>query len=128
MADSTGAHGAGTYEFGPESGRVVVKTRREGLAARAGHDLTLEITDWLVRVTAPGEAVAVALKLAEQLTLNAPLALTAVKKMVRTADGVPEADAFTVQRKVFADLMASADVREGMTAFAERRAPQWKGK
>jgi enoyl-CoA hydratase len=80
------------------------------------------------RVTAPGEAVAVALKLAEQLTLNAPLALTAVKKMVRAADGVPEADAFALQRKVFADLMASADVREGMTAFAERRAPQWKGK
>ena len=80
------------------------------------------------RVTAPGEAVAVALKLAEQLTLNAPLALTAVKKMVRAADSVPEADAFAVQRKVFADLMASADVREGMTAFAERRAPQWKGK
>jgi len=80
------------------------------------------------RVTAPGEAVAVALKLAEQLTLNAPLALTAVKKMVRAADGVPEADAIAVQRKLFADLMASADVREGMTAFAERRAPQWKGK
>jgi len=79
------------------------------------------------RVTAPGEAAATALKLTEQLTLNAPLALTAVKKMVHVADGVPEADAFTVQRKVFADLMASADVREGMTAFAEKRAPQWKG-
>ncbi len=25
-------------------------------------------------------------------------------------------------------LMASADVREGMTAFAERRAPQWTGR
>jgi hypothetical protein len=55
MADSTGTHGAGTYEFGPESGRVLVKTGREGLAARAGHDLTLEITDWLARVTTPGE-------------------------------------------------------------------------
>jgi YceI-like domain len=55
MADSTGTHGAGTYEFGPESGRVLVRTGREGLAARAGHDLTLEVTDWLGRVTTPGE-------------------------------------------------------------------------
>jgi hypothetical protein len=55
MADSSGTHGAGTYEFGPESGRVLVRTTREGLAARAGHDLTLEITDWLAQVTTPGE-------------------------------------------------------------------------
>jgi polyisoprenoid-binding protein YceI len=54
MADSTGTPWAGTYEFGPESGRVLVKTGREGLAARAGHDLTLEITDWQARVTPPG--------------------------------------------------------------------------
>jgi hypothetical protein len=56
MAESTGAHGAGTYEFGPESGRVLIRTGREGLAARAGHDLTLEITDWLAQVTTPAEA------------------------------------------------------------------------
>ncbi|WP_405471143.1 crotonase/enoyl-CoA hydratase family protein [Streptomyces canus] len=80
------------------------------------------------RVTAPGEATAVALQLAEQLTRNAPLALAAVKQIVRAAHGVPEADAFAVQRKEMADLTASADVREGMTAFAERRAPQWTGK
>ncbi|HEY6495681.1 MAG TPA: YceI family protein [Trebonia sp.] len=55
MADSTGAQGAGTYELGPGSGRVLIRTGREGLAARAGHDLTLEITDWLARVTLPGE-------------------------------------------------------------------------
>ena len=55
MADSTGTRGAGTYEFGPASGRVLVKTGRAGLAARAGHDLTLEITDWQARVTTPGE-------------------------------------------------------------------------
>src|SRR3984885_4127496 len=49
MADS------GTYEFGPASGRVLIKTGRAGLAARVGHDLTLEFTDWQARVTTPGE-------------------------------------------------------------------------
>ncbi|GAB2747595.1 crotonase/enoyl-CoA hydratase family protein [Amycolatopsis magusensis] len=80
------------------------------------------------RVTAPGDAAAVALQLAEQLALNAPLALAAVKKIVRAADGVPEPEAFAAQREVMGGLMASADVREGMTAFAERRAPKWTGK
>ena len=50
MADS------GTYELGPASGRVLVKTGRAGLAAKAGHDLTLEIIDWQARGTTPGEA------------------------------------------------------------------------
>ena len=49
MADITG-----TYELGPGDGRVLVKTGREGLAARAGHDLTLEITRWSARLTVPG--------------------------------------------------------------------------
>jgi polyisoprenoid-binding protein YceI len=39
------------YELGPGDGRVLVKTGREGLAARAGHDLTIEITRWSARVT-----------------------------------------------------------------------------
>jgi enoyl-CoA hydratase/carnithine racemase len=51
-----------------------------------------------------------------------------VKQLVRAANGVPEADAFAAQRKVMGDLTSSADVREGMTAFAERRAPKWTGK
>lgn len=44
----------GTYELGPDAGRVLVKTGREGLAARAGHDLTLEITRWSAQLTVPG--------------------------------------------------------------------------
>jgi hypothetical protein len=43
----------GTFELGPSNGRVLVKTGREGLAARAGHDLTMEITQWSARVTVP---------------------------------------------------------------------------
>jgi enoyl-CoA hydratase len=75
------------------------------------------------RVTPNGDAAAVALQLAEKLAENAPLALAAVKKIVRGS----EAEAFAAQREETKKLMQSADVREGMTAFAERRAPKWTG-
>jgi len=73
------------------------------------------------RVTPTGDAAAVALQLAEKLAENAPLALAAVKKIVRATD--PAA----AQREEIKSLMQSQDVREGMTAFAERRAPKWTG-
>ncbi len=47
---------AGTYELGPDNGRVLVRTGREGLAARVGHDLTLEVTSWSARVVVPSAA------------------------------------------------------------------------
>lgn len=41
----------GTYGVGPESGRLLVRTGRTGLGARAGHDLTIEVTGWSGTVT-----------------------------------------------------------------------------
>jgi polyisoprenoid-binding protein YceI len=40
------AMGDGTYRVGPQSGRLLVRTSRTGLGARAGHDLTIEATGW----------------------------------------------------------------------------------
>jgi hypothetical protein len=45
----------GTYALGPAAGRVVIRTARAGLAARAGHDLVLEVTRWSARVEVPAE-------------------------------------------------------------------------
>ena len=42
---------AGAYRFGPESGRLLVHTTRTGLGAKAGHDLTIEVTRWHGRAT-----------------------------------------------------------------------------
>jgi polyisoprenoid-binding protein YceI len=42
---------AGAYRLGPESGRLLVHTTRTGLGARAGHDLTIEVTRWHGRAT-----------------------------------------------------------------------------
>jgi len=50
----------GSFRLGPDSGRVVIKTGRAGLAARAGHDLTIEVTRWSATVTVPGAGVAAA--------------------------------------------------------------------
>jgi polyisoprenoid-binding protein YceI len=45
----------GNYRLGPDNGRVVLKTGRVGLAARAGHDLTLEVTRWSAQVEVPDD-------------------------------------------------------------------------
>jgi polyisoprenoid-binding protein YceI len=50
------AASSGTYRLGPDAGRVVVKTTRAGLAARVGHDLTLDVTRWSADITVPAGA------------------------------------------------------------------------
>lgn len=50
MAASTG-----NFRLGPDTGRVVIKTSRAGLAAKAGHDLTIEVTRWSAQVDVPAE-------------------------------------------------------------------------
>ncbi|MGH3198757.1 MAG: YceI family protein [Streptosporangiaceae bacterium] len=45
----------GNFRLGPGAGRVVIKTGRAGLAARAGHDLTIEVTRWSAKVSVPAE-------------------------------------------------------------------------
>ncbi len=45
----------GNFRLGPDTGRVVIKTTRAGLAARAGHDLTIEVTRWSGQVEVPAE-------------------------------------------------------------------------
>jgi polyisoprenoid-binding protein YceI len=46
----------GNFQLGPGAGRVVIKTGRAGLAARAGHDLTIEVTRWSAKGSVPTEA------------------------------------------------------------------------
>ena len=35
-----------SYKIGPGSGKLILKTSRQGLAAQVGHDLTIEVTRW----------------------------------------------------------------------------------
>lgn len=41
----------GTYEFGPQNGKMVVKVYREGMAKKAGHDLIIDVSSWKATAT-----------------------------------------------------------------------------
>jgi enoyl-CoA hydratase len=76
------------------------------------------------RLAAPGEALAAARELAATIAANGPLAIAATKRML-TAD---ESDAWERQRAIAGAVLASEDAREGARAFAEKRAPVWRGR
>jgi cyclohexa-1,5-dienecarbonyl-CoA hydratase len=55
--------------------------------------------------------------------------LRSTKKAIRAARGLPFADALGRVERIYLDeLMVTADAREGLTAFLEKRAPEWKHK
>jgi enoyl-CoA hydratase/carnithine racemase len=59
---------------------------------------------------------------------NGPLeALAAAKRAIRAAAESPGADGIRVERALFLDLFGSADQREGMRAFLEKREPRFGG-
>jgi enoyl-CoA hydratase len=66
--------------------------------------------------------------LAGRIAGNAPLALAAVKEVLRVTQGLNDADAFARQDQITSRLAASEDVHEGALAFAQKRAPVWHGK
>jgi enoyl-CoA hydratase len=79
-------------------------------------------------LTASGAALAAAQELARRVAVNAPLALARVKEVVRDVQGLNDSDAFAVQAEHASSLLTSEDAHEGAVAFAEKRAPVWRGR
>lgn len=80
------------------------------------------------RLTAPGEALAGARELAARIGANGPLAVRASKRIVvESADWTAET-MWERQAAIMGPVVASEDAREGATAFAEKRAPVWRGR
>ncbi|MBB3043191.1 crotonase/enoyl-CoA hydratase family protein [Nocardioides soli] len=79
------------------------------------------------RLAEPGQALPVALRLAEEVAANAPLALAASKQvLVRSVDW-PLAEKFDRQEEYVDPIRRSADAKEGALAFMEKREPRWSG-
>ena len=65
-----------------------------------------------------------ALALAARITANGPLAVRATKQLMKLDYGPGHED---IVRSTVAPVFASADAREGATAFAQKRPPVWTG-
>ena len=82
-------------------------------------------------VVPDGTELDAALALAERITVNAPLAVQASKRVaVGADDGVVAADepGWSRTMREVATVFATEDAREGPLAFAQKRQPVWKAK
>jgi enoyl-CoA hydratase/carnithine racemase len=64
---------------------------------------------------------------ARSVAAAAPLAVAAIKRAVREGGALPAADGLALEQDLMAGLFASADAREGLTAFVEKRSPTFLG-
>jgi enoyl-CoA hydratase/carnithine racemase len=97
---------------------VVLTGRR--IPAGEAHALGL-----LDRLVPAGSAHQAALELAEQIAANSPVATRAAKRALRDGWGLDYAAAMEVEDTAWRTAAFSADRKEGIAAFNEKRPPQW---
>jgi enoyl-CoA hydratase len=78
-------------------------------------------------LTAAGQALDGARELAARVAQGAPLALAASKRVIVESADWPADQAFARQGEVIGPVFVSADAMEGAAAFAQKRAPVWRG-
>jgi enoyl-CoA hydratase len=78
------------------------------------------------RVVSGPEVLPTAIAMAEEIAANAPLAVALTKEIAYDARHLLDTD-IGAWRERAAPVFASADAREGATAFAEKRPPQFTG-
>ena len=83
----------------------------------------------LVSLLSPAEdTLHRALELAGRIAAMPPLAIRAAKASVNAAAELPLSEGLAAEQAAFFGLFATADQKEGMAAFVEKRSPRWTGR
>jgi enoyl-CoA hydratase/carnithine racemase len=80
------------------------------------------------KVVGDGAWLAEAVELAREIAKRPPLAARLAKRAVQVAEDTGLAEGLRAERELFDEAMATEDRVEGMTAFLEKREPQFKGR
>ncbi|MEO8421955.1 MAG: enoyl-CoA hydratase [Hyphomicrobium sp.] len=79
------------------------------------------------RVVAPGQVLDEALSLAGKIAGKSPLTVAMGKAAFYAQAEMPLKDAYAYAAKVMVDNMMARDAEEGISAFLDKRKPEWKG-
>ncbi len=82
----------------------------------------------VARIVPAADLLTEAMKAAETIASMAPLAALAAKEMVDAAFETTLAQGVAFERRLFHGLFGTADQKEGMAAFVEKRPGNWTGK
>ncbi len=95
----------------------------EPLSAARAYELGL-----VNRVVEPDQVLPTALEIAARIAAAAPLAVQASRRVVLASADLEEEDLKSMSNKEMAAVMNSEDTKEGLTAFIEKRPPNWQGR
>jgi enoyl-CoA hydratase len=76
----------------------------------------------------PGQALGAALALAARVEANAPVAVRATRKIMIEATPAADEVGWKMSEEGILEAIGSEDFREGLTAFIEKRPPNWTGR
>ena len=110
-----------TRRLGAGRAMDLVLTGRRVAAAEAGR---IGLAD---RVVPPGTAGTAALQAASAIAANSPVAVRAAKRAIRAGWGTGLAASLEIEDAAWRTAALSADRREGIAAFNEKRDPVWPG-
>ncbi|MFM8664513.1 MAG: enoyl-CoA hydratase-related protein [Acidimicrobiaceae bacterium] len=80
------------------------------------------------KLVEPNASLDAAIDLALRICKAAPLAVWASRKIVLASETESDQNLIDMTNKEFAAVLASEDTKEGLTAFIEKRPPNWQGK
>lgn len=88
--------------------------------------MALIIIGLVSKIFPPEELVDKAIELGDKISMQSPLIVTICKESVNRAYETTLAEGLYFEKRLFNATFGTHDRKEGMTAFAEKRPPQFK--